>query len=175
MSRFRVKSIPVPSWCNNSEGEKIIKAFNSQPEPLYLSMYDDNITSKNQLSDELEQGMYDLVYPDCKEAERLKVLVEDGANVARYLGFSLTDLEIKKGALKANENWNLLEIKQDGDCRVLKISDYHILHNPKNPCTPYCAAYGYDMSTNEWAQGHYFITLTGALEYAIINSSDGDN
>ena len=71
--------------------------------------------------------------------------------------------------MRKNENWHLLEITEYGVTRTLKIGDYHILHNPENPCTPYVAAYKYDADTNEWAQGHYFTTLSGALEYAVFN------
>lgn len=71
--------------------------------------------------------------------------------------------------MKKNEKWHLLEITEYGVTRPLKIGKYHILHNPENPCTPYVAAYNYDPDTNEWAQGHYFTTLSRAMEYAVFN------
>lgn len=76
--------------------------------------------------------------------------------------------------MRKNEKWHLLTINEGSGDKDLRIGDYHILHNPDNPCTPYCAAYMYDKQTNEWGQGHYFITLSGALEYAVFNSSNGD-
>lgn len=98
MAKIRVKSIPVPQWCN-SEGEESINDFNNQRKSLYLDMYASHISTLDELDGELEQGMYDLIYPACKEAERLKHLVEDSAKYPRYLGFSPDDLEIEQGAM----------------------------------------------------------------------------
>ncbi len=71
--------------------------------------------------------------------------------------------------MRKNENWHLLEHTEYEVTKPLRIGEYHFLHNPENPVTPFVAAYKYDADTNEWEQGHYFTTLSGALEYAVFN------
>lgn len=97
MAKIRVKSIPVPSWCN-SDGERIITEFNNQKKSLYLDMYADHINSLDKLESELEQGYYGFIYPACKEAERLKELVDDSEKYPRFLGFSVDDVDVEQGA-----------------------------------------------------------------------------
>lgn len=176
MTRVTVKSIPVPEWCNKM-GKRIIDDFNKQDKKLCLSVYE-----TVDLVQALEEGMYDLVYPECEEAEMLKDLVVDSAKYARYLHFEVTDVYYKAHPAKAksgpsdrkNPKWHMLNYSEYGDMRPLRIGDYTILHNADNHVTPYCAAYKYDRDTNEWSQGHYTLTLTGALDFAIRNSCDGD-
>lgn len=95
--KIRVKSIPIPTWCNEA-GQTIIAAFNNQRKSLYLDMYADHINTMDKLADELEQGYYDFVYPTCKEAERLKDLVEESKKYPRFLGFGVDDVEVEQGA-----------------------------------------------------------------------------
>lgn len=169
MLRVRVKSIPVPSWCN-SEGEKIIKAFNSQPEPLYLVMHDDNIVSREQLADGLEQGMYDLDYPDsCAESahlEHLMLLVDDSEKVARFLEFGIDDV------VSNNILWAPLFYDNYGVARPLVNVDKKLTMLSDDVHGKYCVAYGYDPTDNTWSQGHYFNDFYKALEYMYAPVSD---
>lgn len=174
MTRMTVKRIRVPEWCNESD-RKVIEDFNAQDKKLCLNVYE-----TLDLVQALEEGMYEFVYPECEEAERLKDLVDHSARRVRYLSFEVTDLYYKSHPTKRGTNdkenpkWHLLTIDEGSGAKDLRIGNYHILHNPDNHCTPYCAAYMYNKNTNGWGHGHYFISLTGALEYAVFNSSDGD-
>ena len=90
-----VKEIPVPQWANE-KAVAIIERFNQQGKKLKLDMYKQDITSFEDLEVELEQGYYDFIYPDCKEAKDLKEMIEDAEQYPRYLGFDVSDLDVEE-------------------------------------------------------------------------------
>lgn len=90
-----VKEIPVPQWANE-KAVAVIERFNQQGKKLKLDMYKQDMTSFEELEVELEQGYYDFIYPDCKEAKDLKEMVEDAEQYPRYLGFSTSDLDVEE-------------------------------------------------------------------------------
>ena len=90
-----VKEIPVPQWANE-KAVAIIERFNQQGNKLKLDMYKQDITSFEDLEVELDQGYYDFIYPDCKEAKDLKEMIEDAEQNHRYLGFDVSDLDVEE-------------------------------------------------------------------------------
>lgn len=93
--KIEVKKVPVMSWMN-ARGREVVEAFNRQRKHLYLEMFATNIDSLAYLGEELYQGMFKVIYPNCKEAEALKELVEDSENIARFITFSVADLEVEE-------------------------------------------------------------------------------
>lgn len=92
MYNIPVKSIPYQRWMTNA-AKKVVDDFNNSGKKLTLSFYD-MPSDTYELECMLEEGMYDFIYPNCPEAEQLKVMVDEAAKYPRYLGFDVSDLYI---------------------------------------------------------------------------------
>lgn len=93
MKKLRVKRIVPANWCNE-EAVEVINTFNQSKKHLVLDMYNENITTLDQLENELEQGMYDFIYPNGEEATRLREVIEDASKYPRYLNFGVENIEV---------------------------------------------------------------------------------
>lgn len=92
MYKVAVKSVPHQTWMTE-EARKVVDDFNKSGKKLTLSFYNEP-ESMDDLECMLDEGMYDFIYPDCPEAEQLKVMVEEAEKYPRYLGFDASDLLI---------------------------------------------------------------------------------
>ena len=92
MYKVAVKSVPYQRWMTE-EARKVVDDFNKSGKKLTLSFYSEP-DSMDDLECMLDEGMYDFIYPECPEAEQLKVMVEEAEKYPRYLGFDSSDLLI---------------------------------------------------------------------------------
>ena len=90
MYNIPAKTVPYQRWMTD-EAKKVVDAFNKSGNKLTLSFYS-MPSDLDELDCMLEEGMYDFIYPDCPEAEQLKVMVEEAEKYPRYLGFDVSDL-----------------------------------------------------------------------------------
>ena len=92
MYNATVKNVPYQRWMTEA-AQKVVDDFNKSGKKLVLSFYEEP-ENEEDLDCMLDEGMYDFIYPECPEAEQLKVMVEEASLYPRYLGFEVSDLLI---------------------------------------------------------------------------------
>ena len=90
MYNIQVKKVPYERWMNE-KGMKVIDDFNQCGKHLTLSFYDEPENTEV-LESMLEEGMYDFIYPDCKESKYLKAVIDEAELYARCIYFEINDL-----------------------------------------------------------------------------------
>lgn len=157
MLKLRVKSVPIPEWCNE-RGVRAITAFNNQDKPLFLELYTDSVDTLEAMQEVLDLGDYGFDYPDCPEADVLKDLVDDSLHRAKHLEFNVSDLYFM------NPDDHLVTVPDYTENRVpIHSGDYTLLHNVRNEW--WVVAYKYNISDNTWESGRHFNDIESALTF----------
>lgn len=91
---LNVKSVPMPEW-GNDLCRQVIDEFNNSKSILQLVIDTEKPLSMSDIAITIDDGaFYDYIFPDNEYGAKLKDLVEDSANVARFLPITSEDCEL---------------------------------------------------------------------------------
>lgn len=82
-----VDKVPYMDWMSD-KAKKVVKDFNRSGKHLALLLYEDEPESREDVECLVEEGQYEYSYPNCPESKELKKLIEEAAEVARYIAFN---------------------------------------------------------------------------------------
>ena len=91
---LNVKSVTMPEW-GNDLCRQVIDEFNNSKSTLQLVITTTKPLSISDIAGTIDDGaFYDYIFPDNEYGAKLKDLVEDSANVARFLPITSEDCEL---------------------------------------------------------------------------------